>query len=118
MEEAVSYDLFLKPRTGNVTPEAFSDYFRLRRNYKVNLPQAWYENEDTGVYFVFELSSEINQNGGRSYPITLSINYLRPSFFGLEAEPEVSAFVRAFDATVSDPQTNGMGEGEYHSDLF
>ncbi len=47
-----------------------------------------------------------------------NINYFRPSYFILEAEPEVSEFVKAFDLTVSDPQEGGMGEGEYRKDLL
>jgi hypothetical protein len=114
----VSYDLFFKPRSGEVQAESFADYFNQRPYYKLTPPQAWYENEDTGVYFVFEHQSEAEDDENPFFPLALNINYYRPSFFGLEAEPEVSAFVKAFDLTVSDPQNDGMGEGEYDRDLF
>jgi len=118
----VSYDLFFKPRVGAVDPGAFQNYFAERRNYKVDPPQAWYQNETTGVYFVFELRTKEDDDdeggGGEVYPVSLNINYFRPSYFIHEAELEVTAFVKHFDMLVSDPQMGGMGEGEYQSDLL
>lgn len=114
----MSYDLYLKPRSGILDPQRIIDYFSARPNYKVDPPQAWYQNEDTGVYFVFELQNEQEDDGEEPYPIALNINYFRPSYFIEEAEPEITAFVRAFDMIVLDPQNHGMGEGEYSSDLL
>ena len=113
----MSYDLFFKPRSGTFSEEGFHAYFRDRPNYQCEGPQAWYGNEETGVYFVFELQNQApagdeDEESGE-FPVALNINYFRPSFFVLEAEPEVTAFVRHFDLLVSDLQTNGMGEGEY-----
>jgi hypothetical protein len=115
----MSYDLFFQPRQGYIDENAFKDYFSSRLNYTVNMPQAWYQNEETGVYFVFELSQgdEIEE-GEEQYAVSLNINYFRPSYFILEAEPEVTAFVKHFDLLVSDPQTDGMGDGEYSADLL
>jgi hypothetical protein len=103
----MSYDLFFRPRGGSVDAGACRDYFT-GRGYRVEAGQAWYANEDTGVYFVFDLPEE-----GADFAFNL--NYFRPHFFVLEAEPEVAAFVRAFELEVSDPQIGGMGEGEYRS---
>lgn len=116
----MSYDLYFRPRTGVVVPDVFEQYFAERHYYKVDLPQAWYGNETTGVYFVFELQAkeDHDEECGEVYPVSFNINYFRPSFFVHEAEPEVSAFVRHFDMVVFDPQTGGMGEGEYRSDLL
>ena len=114
----MSYDLFFKPRAGSFDSNRFSEYFSQRTHYKVAGTQAWYENEDTGVYFAFELQDEAEHEEGEYFPVALNLNYFRPSPFGLEAEPEVKAFVDAFDMTVSDPQTHGMGDGEYSSELF
>lgn len=114
----MSYDLFFKPRTGEITAEAFEAYFNGRPHYKMDGSQAWYENKDTRAYFVFEFQGDDGEDDIESFPVALNINFFRPSFFGLEAEPEVAAFVRAFDMTVSDPQTDGMGDGEYNSELF
>lgn len=114
----MSYDLFFKPRAGTFESSRFGEYFRQRKHYRVEGTQAWYENEDTGVYFVFELQDEAEHEDGEYFPVALNVNYFRPSPFGLEAEPEVRAFIHAFDMTVSDPQTHGMGDGEYSSELF
>jgi hypothetical protein len=115
----MSYDLFFKPRSGEcIAPDAFDDFFSSRSNYKVDLPQAWYQNEETGVYFVFELHSDTADNEAQTFPVSLNINYFRPSYFILEAEPEVTAFVRHFDLVVSDPQLDGMGDGDYNPDLL
>lgn len=115
----MSYDLFFRPRRGAIDAGQFEAYFSKRPNYTVNLPQAWYQNEETGVYFVFELApASDGEELEQEYPATLNVNYFRPSFFILEAEPEVTAFVRHFDLTVSDPQLEGMGEGEYEPALL
>ena len=114
----MSYDLYFMPRAGSIDPERFAAYFAGRPNFKVSLPQAWYQNDETGVYFVFQVKQETaaSDEGDEeepNHPVSLNINYFRPSYFILEAEPEITAFVRAFDLLVSDPQINGMGEGEY-----
>lgn len=116
----MSYDLFFKPRRGEWQDAAFFDYFRNRPHYTVDAHQAWYSNEETGVYFGFELQTADAgeaaieyEAGATDYPVALNINYVRPSYFILEAEPEVTAFVRALDLLVDDPQMHGMGEGEY-----
>jgi hypothetical protein len=115
----MSYDLYFKPRNGSFSDELFHSYFRDRPNYKCEGAQAWYGNEDTGVYFVFELQTEQppeedDDEPLEHFPVVLNINYLRPSYFIFEAEPEVTAFVKHFDLLVSDPQMEGMGEGEYN----
>lgn len=111
----MSYDLFLKPRDEDFSLELFESYFKDRRNYSVEGLQAWYQNDDTGVYFAFEFqeNEEIEEE---CFPIAFNMNYFRPSFFIQEAEPEVTAFVSRFDMTVEDPQVKGMGVGEYNSD--
>lgn len=117
----MSYDLYFKPRNGSFNDELFHSYFRGRPNYKCEGVQAWYGNEDTGVYFVFELQTEQppeedDDEPLEHFPVALNINYLRPSYFIFEAEPEVTAFVKHFDLLVSDPQMEGMGEGEYNAE--
>ena len=46
------------------------------------------------------------------------INYSRPSFFGIEAERELSAFVAAFRPPIEDAQMHGMGGGPYSGQGF
>lgn len=107
----MSYDLFLQPRAHAPDATALLEYFRGRRNFTVENGQALYRNDYTGVYFHFEKNS-----GEDGYPIAFNVNFFRPSFFALEAEREVGAFVRQFDCVVLDPQTDGMGEGDYSGD--
>lgn len=112
----MSYDLYLVPREGSLDAATFDAYFSTRSNFKVEGSQAWYQNEDTDVYFVFEFREGVPEDAedpDASYPVALNINFFRPSYFVLEAEAEVTAFVRHFDMLVSDPQTSGMGQGEY-----
>ena len=121
----MSYDLFMKPRKGDLDHEAFAAYFTARPLYDVQGDKAWYRNRDTGTYFLFEFqeagSSEIpaDEDGETGHPLIFNINYFRPSFFGPEAEPEVLACIRHFDLTVEDPQVDDeMGVGEYDSAKF
>lgn len=115
----MSFDLFFYCRSDGdtVSREDFVDYFGSRRNYKISETQAWYENEDTGVYFSFDYSeseqAENESDQHRLIPVAFNLNFFRPHAFGLEAEPEVTAFVKSFDLLVSDPQMDGMGDGEY-----
>jgi len=71
------------------------------------------------VYFYFNFAEKTAVDTGQSddesldetldYPIAFNLNYYRPSFFVLEAEPEVTALVRQFGLVVMDPQMQGMG---------
>ena len=117
----MSYDLYFRTRSGTLPAERFEAYFTGRPNYKYEARQAVYENSDTDVYFLFEQSdgSQADEDSdSEAFAAAFNINYFRPSVFGLEAEPEVAAFVRAFNLTVVDPQEGGMGEGEYSSEGF
>jgi len=119
----MSYDLFFKPRKSDDSAQDFAKYFSARQHYEVTETQALYQNEDTGVYFVFDLQNEPDEDEEadgaevETYPVALNLNYFRPTFFGLEAEPEVAAFVQAFEMTVSDPQDK-MRNGKYDSKKF
>jgi len=114
----MSYDLFLKPKEGAFSEEDFRRYFSGRKNYKLEGTQAWYENEITGVYFFFELQNDDDESGGDYYPVAFNMNYFRPSYFVDEAEPEVSGLIIEFSMTVEDPQTHGMGTGDYSAEKF
>jgi hypothetical protein len=115
----MSYDLYFRPRQGTPKPGVFRGYFSARPHYKIDSSQAIYTNEDTGVYFIFDDCTDNAQSDDPEdpgHPYAVSINYCRPSFFILEAEPEVSAFVQKLDLLVSDPQVDGMGDGEFDRD--
>jgi len=117
----MSYDLFFACRQSDQTflKSDFLHYFQERQFYQCSDCQAAYSNEDTGVYFTFEYherdaySQEEEDEDSPYYPVSFNLNYYRPHTFGLEAEPQVAAFVKASNLRVIDPQMNGMGEGDY-----
>lgn len=114
----MSYDLFFRSRNGSITGDAFERYFSGRPHWKVDLPQAVYQNADTGVYCVLEFTDDVSDGEEERFDVALNVNYFRPSYFILEVEPEITSFVRHFDLVVSDPQIGGMGDGEYRPDLL
>jgi hypothetical protein len=120
----MSYDLFFRSRNtdSRFSSDDFVRYFTDRPHYQVSATQAMYTNEDSGVYFSFDYNADpVDAEEAADpavLPVAFNLNYFRPHPFALEAEPEVAGFVRAFDLTVSDPQTGGMGDGEYSKEGF
>jgi hypothetical protein len=108
----MSYDLYFR---AHALPSAdqVRAYFASRPHYEAREAEAWYENPTTGVYFSFGYATV--DDGPL---IAFNINYNRPSFFGLEAEPEVASFIAAFGLEVDDPQADGMGQGPYSREGF
>ena len=124
----MSYDLFFTANSGKkIDKKAFAAHFSGRRNYEVNKKQAVYQNEDTGVYFIFDAPDSDGV-------VAFNLNYFRPHVFGLEAAPELELFVATLDLTTGDPQGemedgapftreaflrgwNGGNEFAYHSML-
>jgi hypothetical protein len=104
----VSYDLFFKRKKPPKAKQVFA-WFRERANYQLNETQAFYSNDSTGVYFSFEVNDKDS---------SFNLNYFRPHIFGLEAEPEVRAYVEQFDYELEDPQMDGMGSGPYSKEGF
>ena len=113
----MSYDLFFKPKSGKFSKEQFDSYFDGREGYAIEGTQAWYQNEATGVYFVFEFQEQEDDEED-CFPVAFNMNYFRPTFFVKEAEPEVLALVLKFDFKVEDPQMNGMGSGNFDQKKF
>lgn len=117
----MSYDLFFRAR-GERSPseKELRAYFDGHHRYQLEGDQAWYQNEDTGVYFLFEFGNQGGEGDEVSdlLPISFNINYFRPHVFGLEAESELSRFIAQFELLVSDPQMSGMGDGEYAAEGF
>jgi hypothetical protein len=114
----MSYDLYLSSPQLNL--DAFTRYFKGRAQYHVG---GEYWNEDTGVYFNFYfdergIEDEEAPELMRRPHAQFNLNYFRPHVFGLEAEPEVSAFVTAFGCAIEDPQRGGMGAGPYAREGF
>ena len=113
-DKFMSYDLFFQTQSP-WSPVDFNRYFAGRRDFSIRDGQAWYRNEDTGVYFSFELAED---NEAPRYWAQFNINYARPRFFILEALPHVESFVSTFGLAVHDPQIDGMGYGPFKSDGF
>jgi hypothetical protein len=124
----MSFDLSFY-RTGEkppLTQEEFLTHFQGRPHYQVSGTRAHYENEDTGVSFTFDYGGASNREGEEDEGTSevaprsawFNMNYCRPHTFALEAEPEVTAFVQALSLRIDDPQTNGMGRGEYTPEGF
>ena len=120
----MSYDLLFLPREAGPSEMELLSYFRRRPHYQVERGQAIYSNEDTGVYFLWDVGleqvKEVELDEQPSPPslVRFNLNYFRPHVFGLEAEPEVHAFVAAFALPLTDPQVHGMGDGPYSADGF
>ena len=116
----MSYDLFFRMPEQVAAPniESLQSYFKERKNYEVSDKQAFYQNETTGVYFIFDFEAPEDEDLSGVAPISFNLNYFRPHIFGLEAEPELKALVESFGFLVVDPQMEGMGEGQYSTEGF
>jgi hypothetical protein len=113
----MSYDLFFTEPA--ISQEQFASHFSERPCYQLNEGQAWYQNEDTGVYFSFDYAEEEPEDPEAPEGcVSFNLNFYRPHYFGLEAEPEVRALVDRFGFKILDPQNEGMGEGEYTTEGF
>jgi hypothetical protein len=94
-------------------------YFAARAHFSVEKDNVLYKNPDTGVYFFMSLRCARNILFQRNViSAEFEVNYYRPSYFGIEAERELSAFMAAFQSRLEDPQMHGMEEGPYSSKGF
>jgi len=119
----MSYDLYFVVKNDSAGPsrEAMLDYFSSRELYLIKEDFAFYENEDTGVYFNFLCVPDSEPEaipGGLREVCTFNVNYFRPHVFALEAYPEVDAFVREFGFGTYDPQEKGMDTGPLTEEGF
>lgn len=133
----MSYDLYLKPRFGDISLENWLSYFKNRENYNHTEDEFDYYNKDTGVYFDFSFhphktsnatSSDINSELTEeeiladalydSCPVSFNINYSRPSYFALEAELELTNLIQHFDMVMLDPQNKSEDFIEYSPENF
>jgi hypothetical protein len=115
----VSYDLRIYPK--DFKPRAIIEWLGWRAHYSTDDNRAAYSNDDTGIYFSFEVVEQPEQDEGEPPEppyVHFNLNYCRPHIFGLEAEPEIAAFLKQFDSSIHDPQFNGMGDGPYSREAF
>jgi hypothetical protein len=120
----MSYDLSLYRREGaGPLKEEFESYCKSRSCFTVDGTHVGYGNDKTGVYFGFDYYDGTGRTdaddpmAGREH-IHFNLNYYRPHIFGLEAEQTLTRLVKALDLVVSDPQSEGMGDGEYTPEGF
>ena len=124
----MSYDLsFAAPDGESPLMTDFLEYFEGRDHYAYRGTDVWYQNEDTGVYFSFDLAPEDENTDDDEELLedidfeahaAFNINFFRPPYFALEALPEVKAFVERFSFRVDDPQICGMGRGAFSDEGF
>jgi hypothetical protein len=113
----VSYDLYFCSRERR--EPFFDDVIAWSGKYppfkKTSDTQLFYENEDTRAYFTIEQSSTDDTNeldtptGMSATGLSFNVNYVRPTFFALEAMPVAESLAREFDLTMLDPQGEGTG---------
>ena len=135
----MSYDLYIMPED-KFGPRDFVAYFKGRPHYRSSDDgsEVHYWNEDTGVYFTFSYSAPLTQEEIRAEiaedpdlasdhqrlaqmrrpTVHFDLNYVRPHVFGIEAEPELAALVKAFNCAIMDDQIDGMADGPYSRDGF
>jgi hypothetical protein len=107
----MSYDLYFQAGAGKkLDKKSFAAYFRARPHYEVANGQAVYQNEDTGVYFIFDEPDD--------GIVAMNLNLFRPHTFGLEAAREIEPFANAFNAMASDPQQESGDEKPFSREAF
>jgi len=127
----VSFDLYFYSK--NEDPEVnrhIKEYFAGKKFFNVKAlenegSQFWYENENTGVYFCFDLTTQPDEEDGEKKEgyyyigLTFNINYMRPMFFSYEAMPIVEEISQKLGLLIADPQDKGNPDGipkEYKAD--
>lgn len=112
----MSYDLYLN-RSAPVSSDEFHAFFAERPMFRTANTQAVYDNEDTGVYFIFNLAAGA-ESEEPSHKISFNLNYFRPHFFAREAAPQLAAVIDSFGFGIHDPQNDGMGDGPFSEEGF
>jgi hypothetical protein len=111
-----SLDLIFKPA---IRRDRLLAHFSGRKHVTIAQDTVRYGSKDTGAYFFVKLRCSRNLLLQRTVTAAeTEVNYVRPSFFGLEAEKEIAALVAAFRPQIFDSQIQGMGEGPYSTDGF
>jgi hypothetical protein len=106
----MSYDIsFYKQEGSKISTETISNYLteKLVQPSEGNT-QWFYENNDTEVYFSFKLYSRNEEiepiENFEKTNFAFNLNYMRPSFFGLEAFKFVEQFCKDLNLFVLNPQ--------------
>ncbi len=113
----MSFDLyFYKRKDSTITEQDIAEYLsqNLPFNNSEHTKQWCYENPETGVYFLIHWN-EINNDPEyiKSFDsfeefkylnFSFSINFYRPTFFGIEIFPVIEKFINSLELHVLDPQ--------------
>lgn len=112
----MSYDLyFFKRKENKLTELEVANY--LSTNLVAEQNGQWiFQNNDTEVYFIFEkneteideeeIEFEENYEDFDSLNFMFVLNFLRPSFFGIEAFEFIEKMISDLDIYISNPQSN------------
>lgn len=113
----MSFDLFFYKKKGReLSDEEIGGYLTENLTPVNESGDQWvFENEDTGVYFIFERTEpeddpeeiEIYENFADfdNTRFTFNLNFVRPNFFGHEAFSFVERFMTDFDLYALNPQS-------------
>jgi hypothetical protein len=112
----MSYDLyFFKRKESKITEIEVANY--LSTNLVAEQNSQWiFQNNDTEVYFIFEknetetdeeeIEFEENYEDFESLNFMFILNFLRPSFFGIEAFEFIEKMISDLDIYISNPQSD------------
>jgi hypothetical protein len=112
----MSYDLnFFKRKESKITESEVANY--LSTNLVAEQNGQWvFQNNDTEVYFIFEknetetdeeeIEFEENYEDFESLNFMFILNFLRPSFFGIEAFEFIEKMISDLDIYISNPQSD------------
>jgi hypothetical protein len=108
----MSFDLYFCRRNSLELPfDEVADWSRQYTSFsRSSDSQLFYQNECTGVYFSLDHNGPHDSNdlglpsGVFDTGWSLNLNYVRPTFFALEAMPIAEALARRFDLVMFDPQ--------------
>lgn len=107
----MSYDLyFFKTKGSPITDNEIENFLSSELVPEEN-NQWFFHNSDTEVYFTFEKTEKENNDDSENFEdfkdvnISFNLNFLRPSFFGIEAFKFINKLVNDLDLYVFNPQS-------------
>lgn len=110
----MSFDLhFYKKKVNPLTENDVATYLtnHLPFNISASNRQWNYENPETGVYFMIDWDEADAEDekfeGFTNLNFSFSLNFFRPTFFGVESFPIIEKFVDDLDLFVLDLQNRG-----------
>ena len=126
----MSYDIyFYKSKGANISETQITNYLTDNLVSKDENSYQWfYENQDTGLYFSFDQNEPEDDPESielcESFPdfdnthFSFNLNFMRPSFFGLEAFQFVEQFIKDLDLSILNPQMGSDPSKPTKKELF